>query len=304
MAALALLLALPLVFHAQAPANIEPRKKGGEETPRPDLRIDRRVVLVPVAVNDEFGRPVAGLEAEHFRILDNKVPQKIESFAMDEAPIALGLVFDVSGSMGSNLFAARQAANLFFHTSNPEDEFLMVEFASKPQLTVPLTRRLTDINNRLLYNKAGGSTALIDGIYMAMHEIKKSQNSRKALVVVSDGLDNSSRYSAAELKTLLQESEVLIYTVTIGGAYADSDPYLMRRIAEETGGRMYVSGRGLGDIAQKITIDLRNRYLLGYTPTDLNRDGKYHRIDLELKAPKGLPKLTTYWRRGYYAPEE
>lgn len=304
-AALGLALAVPLVFYAQAPVSIQPRQKSGaEELERPDVRVDTRVVLVPVAVNDELGRPVAGLEAEHFRILDNKAPQKITSFAMDEAPVALGLIFDVSGSMSSGITQARRAANLFFNTSNPGDQFLLVEFGDRPRLTVPLTSDMAHINYQLLFNKAGGSTALIDGVYMGMHEVKKSPNARKALVVVSDGLDNNSRYSTGELKSLLQESEVLVYTVMIGSGYGDANPFLLRRIAEETGGRMYQTGRGLSDIAQKITIDLRNRYVLGYTPTDQTRDGKYHKIELELKPPKGLPKLKPYWRRGYYAPDE
>jgi VWFA-related protein len=300
-----LALALPLAFYAQAPATITPREKAGDAIPRPDVRIDSSVVLIPVAVNDELGRPVAGLEMEHFAITDNKVPQKITSFAMDEAPIALGLVFDVSGSMGSTLPQARRAANLFFRTANDGDEFLLVEFDSRPRITVPLTRDIAHINYQLLFNKAGGSTALIDGVYMAMHEVKKSENTRKALVVVSDGLDNNSRYSQGELKTVLRESDVLVYSVMVGsGAYGYGDSYLLRRIAEETGGRMYASGSGLGDIAQKITIDLRNRYVIGYTPTDTSRDGKYHKVELTLKPPRGLPKLTSYWRRGYYAPEE
>lgn len=307
--ALVLGLSAPLAFQAQGPVNLPQRQKEALEAgaPRVDLRIETKEVLIPVAVNDEWGRPVAGLEAEHFRIFDNKEPQIITSFLMDESPVALGLVFDTSGSMGSVLPQARRAASLFLATANPGDQFLMVEFDSRPQVTVPLTEDLAHLRYELTFTRSRGSTALIDAVYMAMNEIKKSDRSRKALIVVSDGGDNNSRYTLGELRNLLQESQVLIYSVGVFGDSAFQDPGgpgLLRRIAEETGGRLFTAGGGLVDIADKISIDLRNRYVIGYRPTNAARDGKYHRVEVELKPPRGLPKLRAYWRRGYYAPTE
>lgn len=291
------------ILLAQAP-RIEPRQKGQpDDTPRPDVRIDSSLVLIPVSVSDMLGRPVAGLEKKHFRILDNKEPQTIATFSMDDGPVALGLVFDTSSSMSRNLTAARRAAALFVGMANPGDQFLLVEFDSTPRLTVPLTEDLAHIKYELTFNQSRGSTAMIDGVYMAMNEIKKSKAERKALILVSDGDDNNSRYTPGELKTVLQESEVLIYSVGMFGGDV-SNPGLMRGISEETGGRMFVANSGLPDIAAKISIDLRNRYLIGYNPTNPRRDGLYHKVEVDMAPPRGLGKLKWHWRRGYYAPPE
>lgn len=304
--ALAGALAVPFAFQAQTPT-VESRPKGKSDLPqRPDLRIDANMVLIPVSVNDPLGRPVAGLEKKHFKVTDNKIAQNVTSFAMDDGPVALGLVFDTSSSMTPNLAAARRAASLFVGMANPGDEFLLVEFDTTPRLTVPLTEDLAHIKYELTFNRSRGATAMIDGVYMAMNEIKKSKNERKALILVSDGDDNSSRYTTGELKTVLQESEVLIYSVGMfeGRDPVGTNPGLMRGIAEETGGRMFVANNGLPEIAAKISVDLRNRYLLGYVPTNYSRDGLYHKVEVDLVPPRGLPKLKWYWRRGYYAPTE
>lgn len=289
---------------AQGPqVSIESRQKAKvDELQRPDVRIDANLVLIPVSVSDQIGRPVAGLEKKHFRILDNKEPQTIATFSMDDGPVALGLVFDTSSSMGRNLAAARRAAAMFVGMANPGDQFLLVEFDSAPRMTVPLTEDLAHIKYELTFNQSRGSTAMIDGVYMAMNEIKKSKAERKALILVSDGDDNNSRYSPGELKTVLQESEVLIYSVGLFGDAAN--PPLMRGIAEETGGRLFVANSGLPEIAAKISVDLRNRYLIGYSPTNPARDGLYHKVEVEMAPPRGLGKLKWYWRRGYYAPTE
>jgi VWFA-related protein len=300
--AAAAMLSAPAVFLAQTQqAAIEPRSKA-DDTPRPDVRIDTSIVLIPVSVTDSLGRPVAGLDKEHFRIRDNKVDQQIKTFSMDDGPVAMGLVFDTSSSMAGMISVARRAAALFVSMANPGDQFLLVEFDDKPRMTVPLTSDLAHIRYELTFNRADGNTALIDGVYMAMHEIKKSPNERKALIVVSDGGDNHSRYSQGELKTLMQESEVLIYSVAI--STQDAAPYLMKHIAEDSGGRMFVTNAQLPDIATKISVDLRNRYVLGYVPTNSARDGLYHKVDVEVKAPKGFSKLNLHWRRGYYAPSQ
>ena len=202
--------------------------------------------------------------------------------------------------MRAALGEARRAASYFLNTANPGDQFLMVEFASRPVLSVPLTNNLAHLRYELTFTESKGSTALIDAVYMAMNEIKKSDRTRKALIVVSDGDDNNSRYTGSELKNLLKESQVLIYSVGIGLL---RNPVL-KQIAEQTGGHLFRPDRGLADIAEKISVDLRNRYVLGYYPTNPARDGKYHKVEVELKPPRGLPKLKAYWRQGYYAPNE
>ncbi len=293
--------------------SIQPRQRPTveqkQEEPRPGrLRIDTTLVLVPVEVSDGLNRPVSGLEKQNFHVFDDKVEQKIHSFAMEDEPIAVGLVFDVSGSMGNDLREMRGAASRFFKTSNPGDEFCLVELASDAHVAVPLTQNAGDVDNKLMFSKGGGSTALLDGVYLGLNEVRKSKNLRKALVIISDGGENNSRYTPGEVKNAIVESDVLIYAIGTFGTGAGalySDQVLLKKLTEQTGGRMYAAvGMSLGDFADKIVIDLRNRYVLGYTPTDAARDGRYHHIRVTLDAPRGLPKLQAHWRTGYYAPSE
>jgi Ca-activated chloride channel family protein len=293
--------------------SIQPRQHPAvqqkQEEPRPGrLRIDTTLVLIPVEVSDGLNRPVSGLEKQHFHVFDDKVEQKIRSFSMEDDPIAVGLVFDVSGSMGSDLREMRGAASRFFKTSNPGDEFCLVELASQAHVAVPLTQNAGDVDNKLMFTKGGGETALLDGVYLGLNEVRKSKNMRKALVIISDGGENHSRYTPGEVKNAIVESDVLIYAI---GAFGNgmgsnyNDQVLLKNLTEQTGGRMFPAvGMSMGDFADKIVIDLRNRYMLGYTPTDAARDGRYHHVRVTLDPPRGLPKLQAHWRTGYYAPSE
>jgi len=282
--------------------------QAAEESGHPRLRVDTSLVLVPVEVSDMLNRPVNGLEKQHFHVFDEKVEQKIVSFSMEDDPIAVGLVFDISGSMGGDLPEMRHAAAQFFKTSNPGDEFCLVELASTAHVAVPLTQNAADVDYKLMSSKGGGSTALLDGVYLGLNEVRKSKNMRKALVIISDGGENHSRYTPGEVKNAIVESDVLIYAIGTFGTGAGSnylDQVLLRNITEQTGGRMFRAvGMSLGDFADKIVIDLRNRYVLGYVPTDAKHDGRYHHIAVTLEPPRGLPKIQAHWRTGYYAPSE
>ena len=279
-----------------------------DDSGRARLRIDTALVLVPVEVSDALNRPVSGLEKQRFHVFDDKVEQKIVSFSMEDDPIAVALVFDVSGSMGGDLREMRHAAAQFFKTSNPGDEFCLVELSSEAQVAVPLTQNAVEVDYKLMSSKGGGSTALLDGVYLGLNEVRKSKNLRKALVIVSDGGENHSRYTPGEVKNAILESDVLIYAIgTFGNGMGSnySDQVLLKNLTEQTGGRMFPGvGMSLGDFADKIVIDLRNRYVLGYKPMDAKRDGRYHRIGVKLEPPRGLPKLRAHWRTGYYAPSE
>jgi VWFA-related protein len=300
---------LPLAFRGQVA--LPTREKAGpaktaDEIPRPDLRVDRTEVLVPVAVNDAYNRPVAGLEKENFRVFDDKAEQVITSFSMEDEPVAVGLVFDTSGSMSGAEREEHLAATEFFKTANPEDEFALVEFDSSPRLVVPLTADPAKITYQLLFTHTRGSTALLDAVFLGLHEIKKSVKKRKALVVISDGGENNSRYTSTEIKNVVKESDVLIYSI---GVFADPNYTdaggVLNNISEQTGGRMFrTQGARLSDIAQKISVDLRNRYLLGYVPTNTERNGRYHVVEVRIVPPKGLPPVKAHWRTGYYAPTE
>ena len=303
----AIAVALGFTLFAQQ-VQIQPRapRKGTEpeqEAPTPDIRSDSTLVLIPVAVTDELNRPITGLEAENFQVFEDKVEQKISSFAMEDEPIALCLVFDTSGSMGGTLGQSRAAAVEFFRLANPEDQFCLVEFSDSPRVAVPLTSTPSTIRTELLFTKSRGSTAVVDGVILGLHELKKSKLARKAIVLVSDGGDNHSRYTPRELQNIVRESDALIFSIGILGS--DYDPGFLKGLAEETGGRLFVARQvSLPELADKITIELRNRYVLGYTPANSTRDGQYRKVEVKLKPPRGLPKLKAQWRRGYYSRQD
>jgi VWFA-related protein len=282
--------------------------------PASNIRVDTSLVLVPVTVCDPNNRPVKGLEKEHFRVFDDKVEQAVTHFAMEDEPLAVGLVFDISGSMGPKLRRSRMAAAEFFRQANPEDEFFLVEFNDQPKLVVPLTRSTEEIQNQLTFTQSKGRTALLDAILLAMNEMKKSKMNRKALLIISDGGDNVSRYTEGEVRNRVREGDVLIYAIGIFEPYGSrsrspeelAGPGLLNDLAEQSGGRhLPVEDLAeLPDIAAKIGIELRNRYVLGFSPTDRQHDGRYHHVKVQVVPPHGLPPLRAYWRTGYYAPQD
>jgi VWFA-related protein len=263
-------------------------------------------------VTDPLNRFVTGLERENFRLFEDKSEQKVTHFASEDAPLSVGLVFDTSGSMGSKLDKSRQAVGQFFKTANPEDEFFLIQFNDRPEVVVDFTTRVEEIQNRLTFTQSKGRTALLDAVYMALHKMKKAKNPRKALLIISDGGDNSSRYTESEIKKLVQEADVQIYAIGIFEPMASrgrtpeemTGPSLLSEIAEQTGGRHFPVDNlnELPDVAAKIGMELRNQYILGYTPTNPGRDGKYRRVQVKLVQPRGLPPLRATWRLGYYAP--
>jgi Ca-activated chloride channel homolog len=298
---------------------IRPRMKPGA-APAPDaphnkgIRIDTTVVEIPVTVTDPLNRFVTGLEREHFRLFEDKIEQKVAYFSNEDRPIAIGLVFDTSGSMGSKLRKSQQAVGQLMKTANPEDEFFLVQFNDRPELTVGFTREVEEIQNRLTFVQSRGRTALLDGVYLAINQMKKAHNPRKALVIISDGGDNSSRYTESEIKNLVREADVQIYAIGIfepissRGRTAEelSGPGLLTDIAEQTGGRHFPveNLNELPDVAAKIGIELHNQYVLGYAPSNAEKDGKYRHVQVKLVQPKGLPPLKAFWRLGYYAPTQ
>jgi VWFA-related protein len=279
------------------------------------IRIQTELVLIPVTVTDPLNRFVTGLDKEYFRVFEDKVEQNVAHFASEDAPMSVGIVFDTSGSMGSKLQKSRQAVAQFAKLANPEDEFFLVQFSDRPELTVAFTRDPEEIQNRLTFAQSKGRTALLDGVYLAINEMKKrAHNPRKALLIISDGGDNSSRYTESEIKNLIREADVQIYAIGIfepvssRGRTAEelAGPSLLSEVAEQTGGRHFPveNLNELPDIAAKIGIELHYQYLLGYTPKNQEKDGKYRRVQVRLKQPPGMPPLRVFWRLGYYAPTQ
>ena len=309
----------PTELPSKARVNIEPRvrppKDAAEVQERREtaIRVETQLVLINVTVTDPMNRFVTGLEKEHFQLFEDKKPQDVAQFSSEDAPLSVGLVFDASGSMGNKLQKSRLAAAQLFKTANPEDEFFLIHFNDRPELVVPFTTNTEEIQNRLTFTQAKGRTALLDGVYMAMNHMKKARNPRKAIIILSDGGDNSSRYTESEIKNAVREADVQIYAIGIfepmGRARTAEEmagPGLLNEMAESTGGRHFAveNVNELPDIAAKIGIELRNQYVLGYTPTNTVRDGKYRKVQVKLKQPRGLPPLRAFYRLGYYAPSQ
>ncbi len=292
----------------------KPSVKEEEVLPKADIRVNTTLVLIPVTVTDPLNRFVTGLEKENFKLAEDKVDQNITSFSSEDAPISVGVIFDCSGSMSNKMEKSRQAVAQFFKTANPEDEFFLVQFNNNAQLVQPFTHNLEEIQNRLTFTQAKGQTALLDAIYMGLHEMKKAQNPRKALLIISDGGDNNSRYTPTEVKNLVKEADVQIYAIGIyemgpsrGRTPEEANgPALLTEITEPTGGRQYEVDNinELPDVAAKIGVELRNQYILGYSPQNHEHDGKYRRVQVKIIQPRGLPPLRAYWRTGYYAPPQ
>jgi Ca-activated chloride channel family protein len=279
------------------------------------LRVDTSLVLVPVHVTTTLGISVTDLSKTNFQIYEDNVEQTITHFAKDDAPASIGLVFDASGSMRNKIHKSSEAAAAFFKTANREDEFFLVEFNERPRLAIPFTFDSDELYNHIVHTRTVGRTSLLDAIHMALVQMKKAANPRKAIVIVSDGGDNCSRYSFGQIKNALVESEVQLYAM---GIFDPDDgpkkrppeevkgPGLLSELAELSGGRHYPIDdlNELPKISEQIGVELRNQYVLGYSPANLERDGKYRTIKLSLAPPAGMPSLRTQYRRGYYAPAQ
>jgi len=272
-------------------------------------------VVIPVTVTDSRGRVINGLKKDDFKLYDDKVEQVITHFASDDAPVSIGLVFDTSASMAPRMDKAREAVAALLKSANPEDEFFLVRFNQKPELAVRLTTRREDIRDELAVTQANGRTALLDAVFLAMREMKNARHTRKALIIISDGEDNASRATVRELNEAVGAGDMLIYAISIVDMTPLPDSYsalhltgaaLLNEISKQTGGRLCEVSKlkQLPDIATRIGAWLRSQYVLGYPPDSSERNGRYHRIEVKLIKPKGLPRVHTSWRLGYYAPAE
>jgi Ca-activated chloride channel homolog len=298
---------------AGAPAGAEKPAQTGPNSlkihPGSLIRMNVDMVLVPVTITDPMNRLVTGLEKDDFQVYENGGTQKIVSFASEDAPVTIGIIFDLSGSMTSKLVRARESILQFIKTANPQDEFFVIGFNDRPELIEDFTNSVEDIQARLATVRSGHRTALLDAIYFGLAKMKDARHERKALLVVSDGGDNRSRYTEGEVRAQVREADVEIYSIGIFDPYAATPeertgPVLLDELSEETGGRLFRVDdiAEMGDIAEKISTELRNQYMVGYKPKDLSRDGKWRKVKVKVNPPQGLPPLTVHARTGYYAP--
>ncbi len=295
----------------QPPGPKEPEIDPALKTHTKPLKAGVDLVLVPVTITDPLNRLVTGLDRDNFNVFEGKDLQEIKTFSSEDAPVSIGVIFDMSGSMGTKIDRAREAVVEFFKTANPQDEFFMITFADKPEELSDFTSSVDDIQGRLLYTVPKGRTALLDAIYLGVSKMRQAKYPKKALLIISDGGDNHSRYTEGEIKSMVREADILIYAIGLYDHYFPTEeerlgPSLLSEVTELTGGRAFTidNPNDLADVSTKIGIELRNQYVLGYRPKNPGHDGKWRKIKVKLLPPKGLPPLKVYAKTGYYAPTE
>jgi Ca-activated chloride channel homolog len=280
----------------------------------PSFRADSNLVVIPVSVTDTLNRFVLGLRKEDFKLLDDGVEQPVAHFSGEDVPLSIGLAFDASGSMDFKMTTSRDAAALFLKTLNADDEAFLLEFNDKVNLSVGFTSHADEIRGALEKVQPSGLTALLDAVKMALSEMKNARNPRKAIVIISDGGDNHSTYTAAQIEALVREADVEIYAMGVFDPILSlaltpeeiSGPRLLSEIATQTGGRAFAASLSgdLPSVAARIAIELRNQYVLSYYPKNQVRDGKYHTVEVKVSQQVGVPPLKMHWRQGYYAPSD
>jgi Ca-activated chloride channel family protein len=276
--------------------------------------VDTTLVQIPVGVTDSQNRFVLGLQKNDFHLSEDGVAQNIAIFSGEDAPLSVGLVFDESGSMGYKLRNSREAVAQFLKTMTADDEAFLVEFSDTAKLTVRFTPRGEKIEDALANVQPGGLTAMLDAVDISLREMKNAKNSRKAIVIVSDGGDNHSQYTAAQIESLVREADVQIYAMgvfepsfALGLAPEEvSGPRLLSEIATQTGGRAFSAAltSDLPAVAARIAVELRNQYVLGYYPKNQNKDGNFRHVEVKVAQPNGVSALKAHWRLGYYAPAQ
>lgn len=304
------LAALPQEGEVHITPRVQPRPPvdAALDTHTPAIKSDVDLVLVPVTVTDPENRLVTGLEKHNFEVEEDKRPQPIHTLSAEDAPVSLGVIFDMSGSMNDKMEKAREAVVEFLRAGNPADEFFVIGFSDKPELITGFTTETGTLRAKLALTQAKGMTSLLDAIYLGLNEMKKAQYQRKALLIISDGGDNHSRYGENEIKSVVKEADVQLFAIGLFDSFPRTDeerrgPELLSELTDVTGGRTFTidNPNQLPDVAAKIGVAIRNQYVIAYRSTTKPRDGKWHKIKVKLHPPKGLPPLRVQAKTGYYA---
>ena len=289
-----------------------PKQRLGIELDDKDRSIitNTDLITLTVTVTDTYGRYVSGLSKSAFSILDNKEPQEITFFSDDDSPVSVGVIFDVSGSMsGDKVKRARDALSKFIQTSHDSDEYFLIAFNSKAQLLLDKTRDGTSVLNKLTFVETKSQTALYDACYLGVEKVQRGAHNKRALLLISDGQDNNSRYTFKELQKLLKESDVTLYAIGIlsgndaGSSLGMEGQGILDELAGVSGGKAFFprSAAEMDDIFEQIALELRHQYSIGYKPETFVNDGKWHRVKVKVTPPRGLPRLFVRSKEGYYA---
>lgn len=285
--------------------------------PTPPSEVDEKpisvktdLVTLTLSVTDLYGRFVSGLSKDVFKVFDNNQEQEITFFSNTDAPVSVGILFDISGSMsGDKIQKARKALERFIDTSHPSDEYFLIAFNDRAQLLLDRTRDGDSVLRKLQLVQPGKNTALYDACYLGVERVTSGTRQKKAMLIISDGQDNASRYNFNEVRRILKESDVTVYAVGINDAKEAGDAIAMQgqsfldELASVTGGKSFYpqADAELDEIFERIALELRHQYSIGFTPKDFTPDGKWHKTKVKVNAPRGFQRLTVRGREGYYA---
>lgn len=292
------------------PAPTPPDNQQGQSTGEGPLIVNTDLVTFTVTVTDQYGRYVSGLNQNAFKVLDDKEEQEITYFSDDDSPVSVGIVFDVSGSMsGDKIMRARQALSRFIETSHNSDEYFLIGFNNRAQLLLDRTRDGDAVLNKLTFVQTKGQTALYDACYLGVEKVQRGTHPKRAIILISDGQDNDSRYTFGEVRKLLKESDVVLYGIGILGGNDPGSPLGMEgqsvldELASVSGGKAFFpnSSAEMDEIFERIALELRHQYSIGYKPKNFANDGKWHKLKVKVTPPRGLPRLFVRSRDGYYA---
>jgi VWFA-related protein len=272
--------------------------------------VDVALVVLHVTVSNRQGGFVSDLGEQDFVVYENGMPQRIRFFTIEDVPVTVGLVIDHSTTMQPKLAEVAAAARTFVRSSNREDQMFVVNFNEIVSLGLLRETRFTDstaeLENAITTAPTGGQTALYDAIAKGLEELQAGSRDKKVLIVVSDGGDNKSRHSLAQVMKLAEQSSACIYTIGLFGEDdPDRNPGVLKRLAQVTGGEAFLPDQlsEVVSICEGIARDIRHQYTIGYVPTNLTRDGAYHAIRVVARA-KGHDKLSVRTRTGYRAGRE
>ncbi len=292
---------------AQTP---EPTPPAQEEPDDKPLSVKTDLVTLTLTVTDLYGRFVSGLNKDAFTVFDGNQEQEITFFSDVDAPISVGILFDVSGSMsGEKIGKARKALERFINTSHPSDEYFLIGFNSRAQLLLDRTRDGEAVLQKLTLVQTKGNTALYDACYLGIERVTRGTRQKKAMLIISDGQDNASRYNFGEVRRLMKEADVTVYAVGImdgrdaGSITGMQGQAFLDELTSVTGGKAFYPQTDveMDEIFERIALELRHQYSVGFTPKDFTPDGKWHKTKVKVKPPRGISRLTVRTREGYYA---
>ena len=296
--------------NAPTPSPSPQKQKLGTELDGPSVLINTDLITLTVTVTDTYGRYVSGLNKNAFSVFDEKQPQEITFFSDDDSPVSVGVIFDVSGSMsGDKIKRARDALSKFIQTSHDSDEYFLIAFNSRAQLLLDKTRDGNAVLDKLTFVETKNQTALYDACYLGVEKVQRGVHPKRALLLISDGQDNDSRYTFNELRKLLKESDVVLYGIGIlsgsdaGSSMGMEGQGVLDELAGVSGGKAFFprSAAEMDDIFEQIALELRHQYSIGYKPESFTNNGKWHKIKVKVTPPRGLPRLFVRSKDGYYA---